>query len=274
MGHARIRWGPRWPRGGGAGVAALAMFVLWAHGAVAFDEPGAGPGVGRAEAKQDPFKSQRERMVRQDIAGRGWGRMGVEDKAVLDAMRTVLRHEFVPDRQRRNAYADHPLPIGYGQTISQPYIVAYMTEMLRLDAGDVALEVGTGSGYQAAVLAEIAKEVYTIEIIPELGGPASDRFKRLGYTNVHARVGDGYHGWAEHGPYDAIIVTAAASHIPPPLLEQLKPGGRMAIPVGPPMRVQHLMLVEKRKDGTTAQRNVMPVRFVPLTRSADGPQRP
>jgi len=229
-----------------------------------------GVGVAENEAKRDPFREQRERMVREDIAPRGFfiGRDPVEAKPVLQAMRTVPRHEFVPPNQRKRAYADHPLPIGYGQTISQPYIVAYMTEMLQLEAAAVALEIGTGSGYQAAVLAEIAKAVYTIEIVPELGHAAAERLKRLGYKNVEARTGDGYYGWSEHAPYDAIIVTAAASHIPPPLIEQLKPGGRMAIPVGPPMRVQYLMLVEKRPDGTTVQRNVMPVRFVPLTRGA------
>ncbi len=224
------------------------------------------------EGEKDPFKERRERMVREDIAKKEfWGRTPVKDKAVLRAMRTVPRHEFVPAKLVKRAYGDHPMPIGYGQTISQPYIVAYMTEMLCLDVDDVTLEVGTGSGYQAAVLAEIAKEVYTIEIVPQLGNQAAARLDRLGYKNAHVRVGDGYNGWEEHGPYDAIIVTAAASHIPPPLIDQLKPGGRMAIPVGPPLQVQYLMLVEKRPDGTTVQRNVMPVRFVPLTRSTAEP---
>ena len=225
----------------------------------------------------DPYVETRERMVREDIqSGRG-GRTVVKDKAVLDAMLRVPRHAFVPgaslrpaQRQRphRNPYGDHPLPIGHGQTISQPYVVAYMTEMLKLKKGSVVLEVGTGSGYQAAVCAEIARHVYTIEIIKALGEPAKNRLKDLGYRNVTARVGDGYFGWKEHGPFDAVIVTAAASHIPPPLIEQLKPGGRMAIPVGPPYRVQHLMLIEKHEDGSVTQRNVMPVRFVPLTRTS------
>ena len=219
------------------------------------------------QQEKDPYRERRERMVSQDIAGSGWGRKGVRDKAVLEAMRSVLRHKFVPDDMVRRAYADSPLPIGYGQTISQPYIVAYMTDMLKPKKGHVVLEIGTGSGYQAAVLAEIVKEVYTIEIVPELGQAAKGRFKKLGYANVEARVGDGYHGWKEHAPFDTIIVTAAASHIPPPLIEQLKPGGRMAIPVGPPFQVQQLMLVEKGKDGKVTQRSEMPVRFVPLTRS-------
>jgi protein-L-isoaspartate(D-aspartate) O-methyltransferase len=180
-------------------------------------------------------------------------------------MREVPRHEFVPRGLLRSAYADQPLPIGHGQTISQPYIVAAMTELLRLKGGERVLEIGTGSGYQAAVLARIAGRVYTIEIVRELADAAAERFGRLGITNVAAKVGDGYHGWTEHAPFDGIVVTAAASHIPPPLVEQLKPGGRLVLPVGPPMAVQHLMVVEKLEDGTTRQRSVMAVRFVPLT---------
>ena len=219
--------------------------------------------------KEDPYREDRERMVRVDVARTGWGREGVKDKAVLEAMGTVPRHEFVPQGQRHRAYADGPLPIGYGQTISQPYIVAYMTDMLKPKKEHKVLEIGTGSGYQAAVLAEIVKQVYTIEIVPELGESAKKRLEDLGYGNVTVRVGDGYFGWKEHGPFDAIIVTAAASHIPPPLVEQLKPGGRMAIPVGPPLQVQHLMLLEKLEDGSVVKRNVMPVRFVPLTRGRE-----
>lgn len=218
---------------------------------------------------KDAYQAKRNAMVERDIAGSFLGRKGIKDKAVLEAMRTVRRHEFVPPNLLRQAYADHPLPIGHGQTISQPYIVAYMTEMLKLEKDHVVLEVGTGSGYQAAVLAKIVKQVYTIEIIPKLGESAKERLERLGYTNVETRVGDGYHGWAEHGPFDAIIVTAAASHIPPPLIEQLKPGGIMAIPVGPPGRVQHLLLVKKQDDGTVVQRSEMAVRFVPLTRKEE-----
>jgi len=218
----------------------------------------------------DPYAQRRAEMVREDIArGSILGRTPVKHKAVLEVMRTVPRHEFVPPNLVDRAYADSPLPIGHGQTISQPYIVAYMTEMLEPDEDDVVLEIGTGSGYQAAVLAEIVKEVYTIEIVEELAKQATERLKRLEYENVHTRFGDGYFGWTEHAPFDAIVVTAAASHIPPPLIEQLKPGGRMAIPVGPPMRVQSLMLVEKNEDGAVRQRNVMAVRFVPLTRARE-----
>ncbi len=216
------------------------------------------------QEQQDPYQAQRERMVREDIAGSGWGRAGVKDPAVLEAMRAVPRHKFVPEKLLARAYGDYPLPIGYGQTISQPYIVAYMTEMLKPQKDHVVLEIGTGSGYQAAVLSRLVKQVYTIEVVAELGESAKKRLAELGYENVEVRVGDGYYGWQEHAPFDAIIVTAAASHIPPPLIEQLKPGGRMAIPVGPPFQVQELMLVEKRADGTTVQRSVMPVQFVPL----------
>ena len=181
-------------------------------------------------------------------------------------MSRVPRHEFVPDRQKRVAYQDRPLPIGYGQTISQPYIVALMTQLLELERDDRALEIGTGSGYQAAVLAEVIDSVFTIEIIEPLATSARARLRRLGYGGVRARHGDGYFGWPEHGPFDGIVVTAAATHIPPPLIEQLAVGGRMVIPVGPPFRTQQLMLVEKRRDGSVTQRSVAPVAFVPFTR--------
>ena len=213
----------------------------------------------------DPYQARRERMVEEDIAGNSGGRTGVKDEAVLEAMRTVQRHKFVPADRVRTAYADRPLPIGHGQTISQPYIVGAMTELLKVDPEDVVLEIGTGSGYQAAVLAEIVKAVYTIEIVKPLGDQAKKLLKELGYDQIEAKVGDGYFGWPEHAPYDAIVVTAAASHIPPPLIEQLKPGGRMVIPVGAPMQVQHLMLIEKRDDGSVVRRAIMAVRFVPLT---------
>lgn len=220
--------------------------------------------------EQPAQKRARNSMVEKDIARDGhWGRTPVTDETVLEAMRTVPRHRFVPEKHRQHAYADRPLPIGHGQTISQPYIVAYMTQMLDLEPEDVVLEVGTGSGYQAAVLAEIVKEVYTIEIIEELAKSARERLAGLGYANVHVRIGDGYFGWEEHAPFDAIIVTAAPSHIPPPLIEQLKPGGKMAIPVGPQFMGQNLMLVDKRDDGSVVKRNVMPVRFVPLIRSGE-----
>ncbi len=202
----------------------------------------------------------RVEMVNDTIRARG-----VLNPQVLDAMYKVPRHEFVDYSMRPFAYADRPLPIGHGQTISQPYIVAYMTEVLELKGDEKVLEIGTGSGYQAAVLAEIVPEVYTIEIVEPLGRTARERLARLGYGNVEVQIGDGYFGWEEHAPFDAIIVTAAASHIPPPLIDQLKPGGRMIIPVGPVFYVQYLMLVEKNKDGSVTQRKTMPVRFVPLT---------
>jgi protein-L-isoaspartate(D-aspartate) O-methyltransferase len=219
--------------------------------------------------KLDVYEAARERMVEQDIAKSGWGREGVKDETVLEAMRSVPRHEFVRPSRRDNAYADRPLPIGHGQTISQPYIVAYMTEMLKLKPDYKVLEIGTGSGYQAAVLAEIVKKVYSIEIIEPLAKSAEETLKDTGYENVEVKHGDGYFGWPEHGPFDAIIVTAAASHIPPPLVEQLKPGGRMAIPVGPPLQTQHLILLMKLEDGTVKRKSVMPVRFVPLTRATE-----
>ena len=186
------------------------------------------------------------------------------DEAVLAAMSHVPRHEFVPRRHRGAAYADRPLPIGYGQTISQPYIVAEMTRQLHLHARSRVLEIGTGSGYQAAVLAEFTPHVKSIEIVKELADAAAGRLKRLGYSTVSVRHADGYYGWPRHAPFDAIIVTCAAGQIPPPLLKQLAPGGRMIIPVGAPYARQFLMLVEKLKDGTLRSRNLMGVRFVPF----------
>ena len=201
-------------------------------------------------------------MVREQIESRG-----VTDAQVLAAMRKVPRHEFVPERWIDSAYDDGPLPIGYEQTISQPYIVALMTELLRLTPQLKVLEVGTGSGYQAAVLAEIAGEVYSIEIIEPLATSVAERLKRLGYDKVHVKLGDGYLGWPEHAPFDAIIVTAGAEHVPPPLIEQLKPGGRMVIPIGEIPGQQSLLLVEKSADGKVTERHVTPVSFVPLTRA-------
>ena len=185
--------------------------------------------------------------------------------AVLDALNTVERHKFVPPAEVRYAYENRPLSIGYGQTISQPYIVALMTDLLEPKAGDVILEVGTGSGYQAAVLSGLVDHVYTIEIIEALAKQARSRLDRLDYDNVTTRLGDGYFGWKEHGPFDAIIVTAAASHVPPPLIEQLKPGGRMVIPVGGRFMTQLLLLLEKNDDGEVITRQIGAVRFVPLT---------
>lgn len=183
---------------------------------------------------------------------------------VLDAMSKVPRHEFVPTEQASAAYKDRPLPIGHGQTISQPLIVALMTNLLHVKEGDKVLEIGTGSGYQSAILSKLVRQVYTIEIVPELGNAARAVLKRLGYTNVETKIGDGYQGWAEHAPFDAIIVTAAPDHIPSALVEQLKPGGRMVIPVGD--LTQDLMVITKNPDGTTTSTTVAPVRFVPLIR--------
>jgi protein-L-isoaspartate(D-aspartate) O-methyltransferase len=190
---------------------------------------------------------------------------GVRDEAVIRAMLKVPRHKFVPPASQREAYGDYPLPIGHGQTISQPYIVAAMTELLQLTPEDRVLEIGTGSGYHAAVIAEIAAEVFTIEIVEPLGISAAERLRELGYDNVHVKVGDGYLGWPEHAPFDAIIVTCAPENVPAPLVEQLKPGGRMCIPVGP-MGEQELYLLTRRPDGTLETRSVFPVRFVPLVR--------
>lgn len=187
------------------------------------------------------------------------------DERVMAVMARVPRHEFVPTGQVLLAYLNRPLPIGHGQTISQPYIVALMTDLARVEPDHKVLEVGTGSGYQAAVMAHLAKTVYTIEIIEPLGLQAAQRLQTMGYANVQVRVGDGYHGWDEHAPYDAILVTASASHIPPPLIRQLKPGGRMVIPVGASFMVQSLMLLEKNVDGTVSTRQILPVKFVPLT---------
>jgi len=206
-------------------------------------------------------QDDRDRMVR---AIRD--RYGLTDEQVLKAMASVPRHELVPDAVARRAYEDSPLPIGYGQTISQPYMVAEMTRRLDLGAGDRVLEVGTGSGYQAAVLAHFTREVRTIEIVRPLAEAARKRLDRLGYDCVEVRHGDGYHGWPDGGPFDAIIVTCAAGQIPPPLLKQLKPGGRMVIPVGGRFSVQRLMLVAKDEAGEVTSRSLMAVRFVPLLR--------
>ncbi|MDP6351345.1 MAG: protein-L-isoaspartate(D-aspartate) O-methyltransferase [Alphaproteobacteria bacterium] len=184
---------------------------------------------------------------------------------VLAVMGQVPRHEFVPAGERARAYQDRPLPIGFGQTISQPYIVALMTDLLEVGPGDKVLEIGTGSGYQAAVLAALGVRVHTIEIVPELGQRARARLARLGYDGVRVRISDGYHGWPDGAPFDAIVVTAAASHVPPPLVGQLAPGGRMVIPVGPPFSVQQLVLIKRAGDGTIQARQLLPVAFVPLT---------
>ena len=212
--------------------------------------------------EKDPWAEKRAEMVKTQIIARG-----VKDELVLKAMNKVPRHLFVPEEHRKKAYGDYPLPIGYGQTISQPYIVAFMTEQLRLKGGERVLEIGTGSGYQAGVLAEIAGEVYTIEIICELANSAQKRLEELGYKNVYVRCADGYRGWPEKAPFDAIIVTAAPDHIPQPLIDQLKPGGRMIIPVG--KYFQELVLVKKLADGKIEKQAVLPVRFVPMTGEAE-----
>ena len=215
------------------------------------------------EDKEDLFGERREdrlRMVERQIASRE-----VTDPEVLEAMRTIPRHRFVPDDHKKAAYTDQPLPIGHGQTISQPYIVAYMTEKLDLDPGEKVLEIGTGSGYQAAVLSAITDNVYTIEIIEPLAERARERFAELGLPSIKTKTGDGYYGWDEYSPFDAIIVTAAAGHVPPPLINQLKPGGRIVIPVGGVYQVQTLMLITKKEDGSVRSRQLLPVRFVPMT---------
>ncbi len=210
--------------------------------------------------EEDSYDAAREALVEESIVGRG-----ITTPAVIEAMKAVPRHEFVPDDYLAQAYADHPLPIGYGQTISQPYIVALMTDAIDPDEDDVILEVGTGSGYQAAVLAEIVDQVYTIEIVGALAEQAEDRLDRLGYDNVEVLHDDGYFGWEDHAPFDAIIVTAAPDHVPPPLLTQLKDGGKMVIPVGPVGGYQELWLVEREGDDYTNY-SLGGVRFVPLTR--------
>ena len=217
------------------------------------------PLTSRLQQESD-FEKRRLRMVQDQMVERD-----ISDSVVLRAMRTVPRHEFVPPELINEAYSDRPLPIGLGQTISQPYIVALMTELLALKRHHRVLEIGTGSGYQAAVLAEIVDSVWTIEIVEPLAKSAAERLKKLGYTNVTVRCGDGYAGWKEHAPFDAIIVTAAAEQIPPPLTEQLREGGQMVIPVGPAFSVQSLFLVTKR-GGKITTRNVAAVRFVPMTR--------
>ena len=204
---------------------------------------------------------ERKRMVRHQISARG-----VDDSKVLDAMRDVPRHLLVPESLRKHAYKDRPLPIGHGQTISQPYIVGYMTELLRIGPEDTVLEIGTGSGYQAAILAQLAREVITIEIIEALANRAAEDLQDMGYQNISVLHGDGYFGYETQAPYDAIIVTAAAEHIPPPLIAQLKPGGRMILPVGSSGWTQNLILVKKNSEGKVRTRNLLPVRFVPLTR--------
>ena len=217
----------------------------------------------------DEYGSKRERMIRAiegDVraTSRKLGKTQL-NKSVMKAMATVPRHEFVPRRLRHAAYENRPLPIGYGQTISQPYIVALMTDLLDVDGDDIVLEVGTGSGYQAAILAQLVNKIYTIEIIKDLGEQAKERLANLAYQNIAVHIGDGYYGLEQLGPFDGIIVTAAANHVPPPLIKQLRPGGKMVIPVGGAFMTQQLLLLEKRQDGKILTKQVLPVIFVPLT---------
>jgi len=211
------------------------------------------------DSVSDPYSAERAQMVREQLRSRG-----IRDQSVLAAMMRVPRHRFVPALYQDMAYADHPLPIGFDQTISQPYIVGYMTEAAGISRSEKVLEIGTGSGYQAAILAEVAREVYTIEIIPELAEGARTILRELGYANVNVRTGDGYAGWSEHAPFDAIVVTAAPDHVPPALVDQLAVNGRMIIPVG--TGEQEMRVITKTANGVTQQKTLS-VQFVPLVRS-------
>ncbi|NNC89789.1 MAG: protein-L-isoaspartate(D-aspartate) O-methyltransferase [Akkermansiaceae bacterium] len=221
-------------------------------------------GNAEEEGREAAFAEARREMVVRQLQGPG---RGIKDARVLAAMGKVPRHEFVPEDMRRSAYIDSPLPIGHNQTISQPFMVAFMTEALRPEPTHRVLEIGTGSGYQAAVLSLLVKEVYSIEIVKPLAERAAGDLKRLGYRNVTVKAGDGYKGWKEHAPFDAVIVTCAPDHVPQPLVDQLKEGGRMIIPVGAQGRVQSLYVMAK-KDGKVERKSVMPVRFVPMTGEA------
>ncbi len=217
----------------------------------------------------DEFVAERQHLIKlieKDVkATSAYLKKASLDPRVLDIMASVPRHEFVPPELKSYAYRNRPLPIGHGQTISQPYIVAIMTDLLAVTPASKVLEIGTGSGYQAAIMAELTSQVFTIEIIEPLGEQATERLKRLGYTNIQTKIDDGYYGWEKHAPFDAIIVTAAASHVPPPLIAQLKEGGRMIIPVGSQFLAQELLLVEKEEGDKITTRQILPVRFVPLT---------
>ena|SRR6202035_1703523 len=234
--------------------AALGLFLLGSMGAA---------GAMLGQAAEDPFADLRYRMVEEQIRSRD-----VTEPAVLAAMAQVPRHLFVPEDERAFAYQDHPLPIGEGQSISQPYIVALMTALLDLHRDSKVLEIGTGSGYQAAVLSRLAGQVYSVEIVPALADRARRTLTQLGYGNVHVMTGDGYHGWLAEAPFDAIVLTAAPAKVPAPLLAQLRPGGRMVVPVGGVW--QDLEVLTKRADGTVDTRKVLPVRFVPMTGEAQG----
>ncbi len=248
-------------------VAASALLgaLLLQCGSQARNAPEGHAAVEQAVRDSPAQQEERERMVREQIEARG-----VDNTRVLEALRKVPRHLFVPQQFESQAYADEPLPIGHGQTISQPYVVAFMSKELELKPEDKVLEIGTGSGYQAAVLAQLAKEVYSIEIVEPLAREARERLERLGYTNVRVRVGDGYRGWPEAAPFDAIIVTAAPDHVPPALLDQLREGGRMVLPLG---RGYEQDLIKVRRTGKGLQQEVLlPVRFVPMVGEAQKPQ--
>jgi protein-L-isoaspartate(D-aspartate) O-methyltransferase len=234
--------------------------------------------LSRSAPADDGYAAERERlageiaaMARETVRETGRAQLG---ETVMAAMRKVPRHRFVIPGHEACAYDNDALQIGEGQTISQPYIVALMTDLLDARSGHVVLEVGTGSGYQAAVLAELVGRVYTIEVVEPLGQRAAERFQELGYRNIVARIGDGYAGWPEHAPFDSIVVTAAAAEVPPSLIDQLKPGGRLVIPVGATGEVQQLLVIDKQADGTATRRRMLPVRFVPLTRGRGNPPSP
>jgi protein-L-isoaspartate(D-aspartate) O-methyltransferase len=220
---------------------------------------------------EDDYARQRENMIRAIEADVNATSIYIKKEAldprVMEAMNTVPRHALVPINQRSDAYLNRPLPIGYGQTISQPYIVAIMTDLLNPQPEHKILEVGTGSGYQAAILSRLVRQVYTIEVIEALGKRAKVDLAELGYDNIQTQIGDGYYGWRQHAPFDGIVVTAAASHVPPPLIQQLKPGGRIIIPVGSRFLTQQLLLITKDEGGNLTTRQILPVRFVPLTGS-------
>jgi len=218
------------------------------------------------DKEEEKFLQLRAAMVKNQIADPPDYREPVTDRNIISAMLSVPRHKFVKPGQVSRAYGDYPLPIGYGQTISQPYIVALMTELLDIKPTHKVLEVGTGSGYQAAILSCLVKKVYTVEIVESLGRQASERLKKHNYDNVRVKIADGYYGWGENAPYDRIIVTCAATLVPPPLLQQLRPGGKMCIPVGSQYAVQYLTMVEKSEKGEIRMKKKLPVRFVPLTR--------
>lgn len=251
-----------------AGIAASLLVLLRSPLPYAFGQPEEEAQIsGTTEKSWTPprfteYQRKRSLMVQSQMIHRS---PGVRDRAVLEAMRQVPRHLFVPWALKRVAYADRPLPIGHGQTISQPYIVALMTEALEMKPGAKVLEIGTGSGYQAAVLAELTPKVFTMEIIRALGEEAGERLQKLGYTTIKAKIDDGYFGWPEEAPFDGIIVTCAAGHIPPPLIVQLREGGRMVIPVGGVYEVQRLMVVTKDNQGKIRTAELLPVRFVPMT---------